>query len=102
MKKKKKKPIFDKVGLIFRNPIRVDILKQLSESPQRPKKIADDFEEGNGDGGSTLGDGDGPRLCHAHEALTLIFDDRFLHPPLAGNVLDTAATNPVGAEGGDL
>lgn len=43
MKKKKKKPIFEKVGLIFRNPIRVDILKQLSESHQRPKKIADDF-----------------------------------------------------------
>ena len=43
MKKKKRKPIFEKVGLIFRSPIRVDILKQLSESPQRPKKIADDF-----------------------------------------------------------
>ena len=43
MSKKKKKPIFEKVGLIFRNPIRVDILKELSESPQRPKKIADDF-----------------------------------------------------------
>jgi len=43
MKKKKKKPIFEKVGLVFRNPIRADILKQLSESPQRPKKIADDF-----------------------------------------------------------
>lgn len=43
MSKKKKKPIFDKVGLVFRNPIRADILKELSESPQRPKKIADDF-----------------------------------------------------------
>lgn len=43
MKKKKKKPIFDKVGLVFRNPIRADILKELSENPQRPKKIADDF-----------------------------------------------------------
>lgn len=41
--KKKKKPIFDKVGLVFRNPIRADILKELSENPQRPKKIADDF-----------------------------------------------------------
>ncbi|MFX1503322.1 MAG: ArsR/SmtB family transcription factor [Promethearchaeota archaeon] len=29
--------------MVFRNPIRADILKQLSESPQRPKKIADDF-----------------------------------------------------------
>ena len=43
MKKKKKKPVFEKVGLVFRSPVRADILQRLSESPQRPKKIADDF-----------------------------------------------------------
>ena len=41
--KKKKKPIFDKVGLVFRSPVRADILRQLSESPQRPKEIADNI-----------------------------------------------------------
>ena len=41
--KKKKKPIFDKVGLVFRSPVRADILRQLSESPQRPTEIADNI-----------------------------------------------------------
>ncbi|MFW9882365.1 MAG: ArsR/SmtB family transcription factor [Candidatus Thorarchaeota archaeon] len=40
-KKEKKKPIFEKVGIVFRSPVRADIMKQLSESPQRPKKLAD-------------------------------------------------------------
>ncbi len=40
---KKKKPIFEKVGIVFRNPVRADILKELSESPQRPKKLADNI-----------------------------------------------------------
>ncbi|MFX1388227.1 MAG: ArsR/SmtB family transcription factor [Promethearchaeota archaeon] len=39
-KKEKKKPLFEKVGLIFRSPIRADILRELSESPQRPTEIA--------------------------------------------------------------
>ena len=42
-KKEKKKPIFDKVGLVFRNPVRVDIMKQLSEKVQRPTDIADNI-----------------------------------------------------------
>jgi len=42
-KKEKKKPIFEKVGLVFRSPIRADILRQLSESPQRPTEIADNI-----------------------------------------------------------
>ena len=40
-KKEKKKPIFEKVGLVFRSPVRADILRELSESAQRPKKIAE-------------------------------------------------------------
>ncbi len=40
-KKETKKPIFEKVGLVFRSPIRVDILREISESVQRPKKIAE-------------------------------------------------------------
>ncbi|MFX1376208.1 MAG: ArsR/SmtB family transcription factor [Promethearchaeota archaeon] len=40
---KKKKPIFEKVGIVFRNPVRADIMKELSESPQRPKKLADNI-----------------------------------------------------------
>ena len=39
-KKEKKKPIFEKVGLVFRSPVRADILQQLSESPQKPIEIA--------------------------------------------------------------
>ena len=42
-KKEKKKPIFEKVGIVFRSPVRADIMKKLSESPQRPKKLADDI-----------------------------------------------------------
>jgi len=42
-KKKKKKPVFDKVGLVFRSPIRADILKELSEAPQRPMEIAENI-----------------------------------------------------------
>jgi len=40
-KKEKKKPIFEKVGLVFRSPVRVDIMRELSESVQRPIDIAD-------------------------------------------------------------
>lgn len=42
-KEEKKKPIFEKVGIVFRSPVRADIMKQLSESPQRPKKLADEI-----------------------------------------------------------
>ncbi len=42
-KKEKKKPIFEKVGLVFRSPVRADILRQLSESPQRPTEIAENI-----------------------------------------------------------
>ncbi len=42
-KKEKKNPIFEKVGLVFRSPVRADILRQLSESPQRPTEIADNI-----------------------------------------------------------
>ena len=42
-KETKKKPIFEKVGLVFRNPVRADILRELSESPKRPKKLADNI-----------------------------------------------------------
>lgn len=42
-KVKKKKPIFEKVGIVFRNPVRADIMKELSVSPQRPKKLADNI-----------------------------------------------------------
>ncbi len=41
--KKKKKPIFEKVGIVFRNPVRADIMRELSESHQRPKKIAENI-----------------------------------------------------------
>ncbi|MFX0028726.1 MAG: ArsR/SmtB family transcription factor [Candidatus Hermodarchaeota archaeon] len=40
---KKKKPIFEKVGIVFRNPVRADIMRELSENPQRPKKLADNI-----------------------------------------------------------
>jgi len=42
-KEKKKKPIFEKVGLVFRSPIRTDILREISENPQKPKKIAENI-----------------------------------------------------------
>ncbi|MHA2393894.1 MAG: ArsR/SmtB family transcription factor [Promethearchaeota archaeon] len=42
-KEVKKKPIFEKVGIVFRNPVRADIMRELSESPQRPKKLADNI-----------------------------------------------------------
>ncbi|MBA7645915.1 hypothetical protein ES703_53675 [subsurface metagenome] len=38
--KEKKKLIFEKVGLVFRSPVRADILQQLSESPEIPAQIA--------------------------------------------------------------
>ena len=41
--KQKKKPIFDKVGLVFRSPVRADILRELSQSPQRPTEIAENI-----------------------------------------------------------
>ncbi len=40
-KEEKKKKIFEKVGLVFRSPVRADILRQLSESPQKPTEIAE-------------------------------------------------------------
>lgn len=43
-KKEKKKPIFEKVGLVFRNPIRVEILRELSLSSQRPVDLANKLE----------------------------------------------------------
>jgi len=39
-KKQKKNPIFEKVGLVFRSPMRADILRELSDRHQRPTKIA--------------------------------------------------------------
>ena len=42
-KEKKKKPVFEKVGLVFRSPVRADILRELSESPQRPTQIAENI-----------------------------------------------------------
>ncbi len=43
-KKEKKKPIFEKVGLVFRNPMRVEILRALSSSSQRPVDLANKLE----------------------------------------------------------
>ncbi len=43
-KKEKKKPIFEKVGLVFRNPMRVEILRELSLSSQRPVDLANKLE----------------------------------------------------------
>ena len=43
-KKEKKKPIFEKVGLVFRNPMRVEILRELSLSSQRPIDLANKLE----------------------------------------------------------
>jgi len=42
-KKEKKKPIFEKVGLVFRSPIRADILRELSEKPQKPIEMAENI-----------------------------------------------------------
>jgi DNA-binding transcriptional ArsR family regulator len=42
-KEKKKKPIFEKVGIVFRSPVRADIMRELSDTPQRPKKLADNI-----------------------------------------------------------
>jgi len=43
-KKEKKKPIFEKVGLVFRNPMRIDIVRELSTSSQRPIDLANKLE----------------------------------------------------------
>ena len=43
-KKEKKKPIFEKVGLVFRNPMRVEILRELSLNSQRPVDLANKLE----------------------------------------------------------
>ena len=43
-KEKKKKAIFEKVGLVFRNPMRVEILRELSFSSQRPVDLANKLE----------------------------------------------------------
>ena len=43
-KKKKKKPIFEKVGLVFRSPIRADIMRELSQNVQRPQEISNRFD----------------------------------------------------------
>jgi predicted transcriptional regulator len=42
-KNERKKPIFEKVGLIFRSPIRADIMKEISSNPKRPIDIADNI-----------------------------------------------------------
>jgi len=43
-KKGKKKPIFEKVGLVFRNPMRVEILRELSSASQRPVDLANKLD----------------------------------------------------------
>ena len=43
-KKEKKKPIFEKVGLVIRNPKRVDIVRELSTNSQRPIDLANKLE----------------------------------------------------------
>ena len=43
-KKEKRKPIFEKVGLVFRNPMRVDIVQELSANSQRPIDLANKLE----------------------------------------------------------
>ena len=40
----KKKPIFEKVGLVFRNPMRVEILRELSTRSQRAVDLANKLE----------------------------------------------------------
>jgi DNA-binding Lrp family transcriptional regulator len=42
--KKKKSPVFEKVGLVFRSPIRADIMRELSEDVQQPQEIADKID----------------------------------------------------------
>ncbi|MCJ7617974.1 MAG: helix-turn-helix domain-containing protein, partial [Desulfobacterales bacterium] len=42
--KEKKKPMFEKVGLVFRNPMRVEILRELSFNSQRPVDLANKLE----------------------------------------------------------
>ncbi|MFW9968970.1 MAG: winged helix-turn-helix domain-containing protein [Candidatus Odinarchaeota archaeon] len=44
IKKDKKKPIFEKVGLVFRSPIRADIMRELSQNVQRPQEISNKFD----------------------------------------------------------
>ena len=39
----KKKKIFEKVNLVFRNPVRVDIMNELSSTAQRPIDLADNI-----------------------------------------------------------
>ena len=39
----KKKKIFEKVNLVFRNPVRVDIVRELSSTAQRPIDLADNI-----------------------------------------------------------
>ncbi|MFW9819217.1 MAG: winged helix-turn-helix domain-containing protein [Candidatus Thorarchaeota archaeon] len=43
-KKEKKKPIFEKVGLVFRSPVRADIMRELSQSVHRPQEISNKFD----------------------------------------------------------
>ena len=43
-KKEKKKLMFEKVGLVFRNPMRVEILRELSFNSQRPVDLANKLE----------------------------------------------------------
>ena len=40
IEKKKRGPMFEKVGLVFRNPMRVEILRELSFNSQRPVDLA--------------------------------------------------------------
>lgn len=42
--KGKKKPMFEKVGLVFRNPKRVEIIRELSFNSQRPVDLANKLE----------------------------------------------------------
>ena len=42
-KKEKKKPIFEKVELVFRNPVRADIMKELDARPQRAIDLQDNI-----------------------------------------------------------
>jgi DNA-binding transcriptional ArsR family regulator len=42
-KTEKKKKIFEKVGIVFKNPVRADIMRELAVNPQRPKKIAENI-----------------------------------------------------------
>ncbi|MHA1104862.1 MAG: hypothetical protein ACTSPN_03975 [Promethearchaeota archaeon] len=44
IEKKKRGPLFEKVGLVFRNPMRVEILRELSFNSQRPVDLANKLE----------------------------------------------------------